>query len=88
MLYLLLFGTAIIYDILVVLWYRAMQVEAIIKASLYAPLMVLIANFEAKSFVYDNYSLIPLCLGTSIGTVIGWKIGKYIKGSVSRPVVS
>ena len=88
MLYLLLFGTAILYDIIVVMWYKAMQSEAIVLASCYAPLMVLIANFEARAFVFDTLALVPLCLGTFIGTFVGFKVGKYIERSVKRPTVS
>lgn len=76
--YFLLFGTAIVYDIIIVLWFEAMAAKRIILAAFFAPMMVLIANFEAKSFVFDNYALIPLCLGTFLGTIIGAKLGTRI----------
>ena len=75
-LYVLLFITAILYDIIVVLWYRALADKRTIVAATYGPMMVLIANFETKMFVLDNYALIPLCLGTSVGIIIGIKLGR------------
>lgn len=76
LIYVLLLITAILYDIIVVLWFRAMASKQIILSALYAPVMVLIANFETKMFVLDNLALIPLCLGTSVGTIVGIKLGR------------
>ena len=76
LLYTLLFTTAILYDVIVVLWFRAMAEKRTIIAALYGPMMVLIANFETKMFVLDNLALIPLCLGTSVGIMLGARLGK------------
>ena len=63
-------------DVFYTYYLRSVQNDEILKSSIWAVVVFLIASVAVINYTNDHIMLIPACLGAFFGTMVGMKLRK------------